>query len=235
MGWELGVPTHTGREPDARVQARLPKHLSPGCSGRAECHISPGYRTPRRSAGPECAPRWLGAGCQRGQAAVTELHGQPVGMAGPDRDSLGIGSAWWRQPLRCCRSVCPVGSSSPHGPRPACPAGTFSRTSNLSGLSQCETCPAGLACPPGEWGGGKAASLPGVRSQLHAEVWRPGTQPLCPYREHGSPLLRCPRTGGPTKTAAVPTCHLSGWLWATADPNAPPDAQPSHVPDAWLA
>lgn len=172
MGWELGVPTHTGREPDARVQARLPKHLSPGCSGRAECHISPGYL---RSAGPECVPRWLGAGCQRGQAAVTELHGQPVGMVGPDRDSLGIGSAWWRQPLRCCRSVCPMGSSSPHGPRPACLAGTFSRTSNLSGLSQCETCPAGLACPPGEWGGGKAASLPGVRSQLHAEVWRPGS------------------------------------------------------------
>lgn len=60
MGWGLGVPTHTGREPDPRVQARLPKHLPPGCPGRAECHISLGYRTSRRSSGPEYAPRWLG-------------------------------------------------------------------------------------------------------------------------------------------------------------------------------
>nr|KAF6427833.1 hypothetical protein HJG63_008321 [Rousettus aegyptiacus] len=77
--------------------------------------------------------------------AAARVAGQLCGHA-PAEPALGP------QEARTARFVCPVGSSSPHGPRPACPAGTFSRTSNLSGLSQCETCPAGLACPPGTGG-----------------------------------------------------------------------------------
>lgn len=52
--------------------------------------------------------------------------------------------------LGCHRYVCPEGSSSPHAPTLACPAGTFSNRRDLSDLSQCEICPSGLACPRGE-------------------------------------------------------------------------------------